>query len=301
MQKAKLKFKIKNFLALGLIGFLLFIAAPAFSAEFIISSNHQEINIDEQFEVDFILNTEEENINAIEGVISFPIEFLELKEIRYGDSIINFWIEQPNIVLKNQIVFSGITPGGYIGRKGLVFKIIFQSIKEGSGVITIHDSKALLNDGKGTKAKVNISDLKFSISQKSSFKPSPVLKIKDATPPELFEPIIARDDNIFNGQYFLVFATQDKGSGIDHYEIKEGGRKFVIAKSPYLLQNQNLSEKIILKAIDKNNNERVVTLSPQKHKPPYKNYLLFPILIMGITFGYFIWIFIWKIFIRQKK
>lgn len=66
------------------------------------------------------------------------------------------------------------------------------------------------------------------------------------------------DPAIFDGKYFLVFATQDKGSGISHYEVCEGGkRKCAIAESPYLLQNQKLNQKIFVKAVDKNGNEYI--------------------------------------------
>ena len=64
--------------------------------------------------------------------------------------------------------------------------------------------------------------------------------------------------NIFDGKYFLVFATQDKGSGIDHYEVSEdNGASFIPAVSPYLLKNQSLDTKIIVKAFDKKGNEKI--------------------------------------------
>ncbi|MBU2529707.1 MAG: hypothetical protein KKD35_01605 [Elusimicrobia bacterium] len=217
-----------------------------------------------------------------------------MKEIKDGNSIIAFWVERPKAVSENEVRFSGIIPGGYTEKKGLIFSMIFQAQTEGGGIVEIHDARALRNDGKGTEADTTISDLQFVVSGKAAVPKAPIEK-KDIEPPEVFEPIISQNETMFEGGYFLVFVTQDKGSGIDYCKVCEGKRQCVIAESPYLLQNQNLNNEIIVKAIDKSGNERVVVLPPQKPKPSYKNYLLFAILIMGVFFvAYIIWRFLWK-------
>ncbi len=286
--------------------YFLFSGISVFAAELMIDSNNQEIRLGDQFEAGFFLNTDNENINAVEGKIVFPEKFLELKEIRDGNSIINFWIERPgkrqgtSDTQPGEIVFSGIIPGGYQETKGLVFSVVFQAKASGSGTIEIHGAKVLLNDGEGTPASVKLSPFQFSISQEAPAAPSMIETVKDINLPEDFEPKIASDPNIFNGKYFLVFATQDKESGIDHYEVCERSkRKCVIAESPYLLQNQKLDQQIFVKAVDKNGNERVVMLPPQKPLPWYKNYSLFVILIIaGVTLAYLIRKFLWR---KQKK
>jgi len=139
----------------------LFSYNSAKAAKLDLISEIQEIGVNQQFQVDLVLDTENEEINAVEGKVIFPEDLLELKEIRDGNSIVNFWIERPKIKSDNQITFSGIIPGGYIGKKGLIFSAIFQSKNEGKGTIEIREAKTLLNDGKGTQASLSISNLQF--------------------------------------------------------------------------------------------------------------------------------------------
>jgi len=283
--------KIKIILVTCLLSF---VAVPAFAAEIFFDAKTREVAIGEQFEVNIFLNTEEEYINAVEGKVIFPENLLELKEIRDGATIVNFWIERPKIKSGSQIAFSGIIPGGYAGEKGLIFSAIFQSKNEGEGIIEIQEAKTLLNDGKGTEASLSISNLQFLISEEIPPSLVPPTKIIDIDPPESFEPIVAQDPEIFDGKYFLVFLTQDKGSGIDYYEVCEGKRQCVVAESPYLLQNQSLDREIIVKAIDKSGNERIVTLPAQKPAIWYKNYLILAIIILVIAIAYLMWKFLWR-------
>ena len=116
---------------------------------------------------------------------------------------------------------------------------------------------------------------------------------KDTDSPESFKPIITQSPDVFNGKYFLVFVTQDKGSGIDHYEVSEGGGKFMVAASPYLLKNQKLNKKITVMAIDKSGNKRTVIVSSENAIPWYKNYLILVILIIGSILIYISGKFLW--------
>jgi len=80
----------------------------------------------------------------------------------------------------------------------------------------------LLNDGSGTEAKLSPSILNFQVvGINSPNQPPPISEIKDTEPPELFTPEIGRQPDIFNNQWFLAFTTQDKNSGISHYEVRE--------------------------------------------------------------------------------
>jgi len=305
MQKSKLQFKIKSFYFLVFVlslSFLLFSFNFTEAAELKLIAPMQKFGVNQQFQVDLLLDTEGEEINAAEVKIFFPGELLEMKEIRDGNSIINFWIEKPRVVEAGIIGFSGIIPGGYQETKGFVFSVVFRAKTSGNGAIEIRDAKVLLNDGKGTPVNVKISPFQFSISQEVPSVPPMVEIIKDTDPPEDFKPEIAANHAIFNGKWFLVFATQDKGSGIDHYEICEGKRKCAIAESPYLLRNQDLDEEIVVKAVDKSGNERVATIPPQKPLPWYKNYFVLAILIIIglIIIGVILRKILWRKFIKSR-
>ncbi len=91
MRKLKLQLKVKNYLLTVLVVFIL-LPSLSSAAEISLDSKTKEIGVGSQFEVGFFLNTEGEDINAVEGKIIFPKTLLELKEIKDGNSIINFWI-----------------------------------------------------------------------------------------------------------------------------------------------------------------------------------------------------------------
>ena len=275
--------KLKIVLAACLLSFA---AIPVFAAEIFFDAKTRELKVNQLFEVGVFINTDGESINAVEGKIVFPEKLLKLKEIRDGNSIVNFWIERPK-VSNGEVLFSGITPGGFIDKQGLIFSTVFQARQAGRGLVEIREIKALLNDGKGTATNTSISNLELVISGSTAAAPPPVIENKDTDLPEAFEPMVASDPEIFDGKYFLVFATQDKGSGIDHYEVREKfWAGFVTAASPHLLQNQRLDKKIFVKAIDKSGNERVVMLPPQKPLPWYRHYAIFAILLVLIVVGF---------------
>ncbi len=286
-------------LKISLVACLLFLVAlPVFAAEIVVSSGSQETGVGQQLEIGVFLNAESENINAIEGKVVFPADLLDVKEMRDGNSIINFWVDKPRIdtninTNKHEIIFAGITPGGYSGEKGLIFSVIFRAKKEGEALIEISGVKALLGDSRGTETKTASKNLLVSIRDDISV-PS-WMSPRDIEPPESFKPEVARDPAIFDGKWFLVFATQDKGSGLDRYEIREGfWGEFRPAQSPYLLQNQNLDKKIFVKAVDKSGNVRIEVFRPPRLRPWYKNYSILIILIVGIAFLYFIRRILWK-------
>jgi len=254
-----------------------FFTTPAFAAQVNLDSDSQNIGIGEQFEVKLFLNTENEDINAVEGKIIFPETFLKIKEIRDGNSIINFWIERP----KNQngaIIFSGITPGGFNNEKGLILSAIFEARKEGVAKFEIDEARVLRNDGTGSEATLTITPFEVVVSKEIPAKIPMPPKVKDRERPESFVPEIAKDKTLFEGRWFVVFATQDKASGIGRYEIKETRSrifglfpKWISAESPYALRDQKLKSYIFVKAIDKAGNVRIEKILPRNPLRWYEN------------------------------
>ena len=105
---------------------LLFFVEPVFAAEIRLDSNKSEVFTKEEFLVDMNLHSGD-LINAIEGRFKYPADKLILKEIRDGNSVINFWIEKPHVVTPGIVVFSGISPGGFSGANKHIFSIVFEA------------------------------------------------------------------------------------------------------------------------------------------------------------------------------
>ncbi len=240
-----------------------------------------------EFQTDVTIDTNGESINVFSGKIVFPSDIVELKEIRSGNSIVNYWVEEPKNV-NGEIAFAGMTPGGYNGNHGVIFSLIFTATAQGQGSIVVKDPLFLKNDGKGTSANINISNSILTVLAPDQRRNIVVPPITDTTPPELFAPEISRSPSILNNAWLLFFSAQDKGSGIGHYEIQEyqnGLFSFFapwqIASSPYLLKDQSASSQLNVRAIDKSGNIRTVHVSPL-HAPVWYLNIINWFVVIGI-------------------
>lgn len=273
------------------IGFILVFFSglqTASAAQLNFISPVQEIKINQRLKADLVLNAEGESINAVEGKIILP-DFVKIKDLQDGNTIVSLWIQKPKLANHNQIVFSGIIPGGYNGSLGKIFSILFQAEKEGQGIIQITDGKALLNDGQGTEAKLTTQSLSLAVISDTISVPSRVTALPDTELPESFVPEIAKDETLFDGKWFVVFATQDKASGIDHYEIKESRqtifsmfKKWTSAESPHVLQDQELRSFVFVKAVDRTGHERIIKIAPRNPLAWYENYENWVMIIVGL-------------------
>jgi hypothetical protein len=273
---------------------LFLFVTPVSAAEIFFGVQSQKIGLGKLFEVGVFIDTENEPVNTIAGKIKFSSELLELKEAREGDSIINFWIEKPKTE-GEETVFSGIIPGGYIGQSGYLFSLIFETRKVGETIITTAEEQIFLNDGQGLKTSIKQAPLSLQVEENV---PDGEFSLpSDSEKPEPFELTITQDSKIFGGKYFLVFAAQDKKSGIDHYEVQESDNKqpkvgkWIAAESPYVLRDQRLRSYVFVKAIDRAGNERISELEPAKPLTWYEKYLIWCIIISVIVFyiGKFLW------------
>lgn len=259
---------------------LLFSAAPALASGVFIESENSAVSPGQSFQADLFLSAEGKNINAIEGRVVFPPETLELKQTIEGGSVIGLWIEKPEVKSGNQIVFSGGLPGGFSGEKGLLFSMVFrvkENIMAGNGRITAEDLKVYLDDGRGTPVGISSSSFNFAATKKESVNSQELEEIKDTNPPDPFSPYLGRNPTVYDNQWFVVFATQDKELGIDHYEVWETVQKYDInnmddieeagwikTENPHPLKDQNLESYIYVKAVDKAGNKRIEVIPPAR-------------------------------------
>lgn len=261
-------------------------ATPVLAAEIRLEASRSEINRGDQFSLEIMIHGNE-TVNAVEGQVVFPKDLLAMQEIHDGNSIINFWVEKPRLKESGKILFSGITPKGFSGANNRIFSIVFEAKNTGTASIILEKTKVLLNDGAGTQTELSTYNTSVAIKPGDNNIRKATMIDKDL--PEDFTPTINNDPNIFDGKYFLVFSTQDKLSGIAHYEVREGDWGwFTIARSPYLLKNQALDNKIFVKAIDEAGNERIEILNPKNHAPWYQAYTIPVMLFLLVLVVFFI-------------
>lgn len=269
----------KIFISTFLLGLLISLRAEAATLYF------GPTNLDQKSssEVGLYLDTEGQEINAVDLNLRFPTDSALIESLSDGGSIIPFWVDKPDFSNNDgRVSFSGIIPGGFSG-KGLLLKIRIKPTTNEGIYFTVDKSKIFLNTPDGSEAQIKNN----SIILVNSASEMPTLG-PDTYPPENFAPEIVTDPSIFDGKWAVVFSTVDKNSGMDHYEVMEasraGGSGWITATSPYLLEDQSLGSDIFIRAVDKAGNFIVVKI-PAKNVGPVNKSLTFalPILLLLIV------------------
>ncbi len=345
--------KILKQLNLIIVLFLLFaFALPGSAATLYFDPAVGSLGPGNVFALDVLLNVED-CVNAIEADISFPYQDMQLQDFIIGESVLSIWLEQPNrddIELANTtgiLNFVGGVPGGYCGQipgdpgnSNTVARLIFsvnnnddlEADKSKINILFLPSTKVLLNDGLGARDVLTTKTASFNhVNEKVDISNDWLKQIDgDIIAPEPFIVELRQNSNMFNNQYYIIFSTTDKQSGMDHFEVLEirhdqelgvvkesfwdklrGGLAFVpewkIAEIPYLLNDQDLLSTIRVKAIDKAGNERFVEYIPPGSRIANsiewskQEWIIFSgLAILVLVFSGLLIIFIRRIIINKK-
>lgn len=245
-----------------------------------INPSKTSVDIEEEFYVDVLIDTEGSYINGIEGNIKFNNEEISVVRIEDGKSIINLWVEKPK-VNDNNVKFSGIISNGFDGvidpfnskdkLPGLVLRIIFKGVKSSTSNISAVPLTITLNDGLGTIVEAEGTDSTVNVSKNKN---PYILRGTTDSSPELDIEIV-KDSNLYSNKYVLVFQAKDKEAGISKVMIKEGRRGWIEAESPYLLKDQSRHSQISILAT----NHAGVSIVKNIDGIPYKSVPVFSIII----------------------
>ncbi len=249
----------------------------AYGASVSMSSPQANGSAGNEYLVSIDLDAEGQSVNAVSGTLVFPESLLAFKGMNDANSAINLWIARPRSETSGSVSFSGIIPGGFSGSTGHIGTLIFQAVRPGAGQMSIASLRVLNNDGKGTPAATSSQPFDFTISVAPSGRAQ---ADADRDPPLPFAVKASHSPQAFNGAYFITFAATDKGSGINHYEVKEGGQAYARAESPYRLTDQSLSGPILVVAVDNSGNRRVESYIPA---PPIWPRLLVALIVLCVV------------------
>lgn len=264
-----------------------------------VNSSRSSLNVGDQVKVDISFDTQGENVNAIQGQITFPNNLFSFQGVNDGASPVTFWVEQPHEVASGVVEFSGIMPGGFTGQASSVLSILLTPVSGGTGIVSVDNAEVLRNDGQGSSVPVAVSSSwAFIVGSAAGSSVTASEQPVRFTIPESFTPSIARDPNIYNGQYFLVFSTTDKGSGINYYEVTEvpagtalsQNPSWTSAKSPYLLKDQTLSSDIYVRAINNAGSSITVKLPAEHHSAGQIAWQIIVLVLGLILFGITAWV-----------
>lgn len=140
------------FIAICAIAFIVLSPSITHAATVSFGPSGGTFTVGSTFNVSILLDTKGASVNAIDLVVRFPSEKLQIVAPSLGQSIIGTWINQPTYDNRNGSArFQGGIPGGITVSQGVISTITFRVRQIGTAVISFApDSKVLLNDGKGT-------------------------------------------------------------------------------------------------------------------------------------------------------
>lgn len=252
----------KTFLNLVLFAALF---APEFvlGATFHIDSDKKDFFVGDNLVFDVKIDSLDKNINAVEGsiILDYLPKQVSVSGLSTVGSSFSLWPRKPSLSADGKTIsFVGGVPNGLKGKDESVFKIVLNLEKTGKLIFKSSNLAVYLNDGKGTKNLASFENLEINILPKSEDLQSRQewagILSSDHTPPEPFEIYVGRDKSIFDGKRFLVFNAEDKESGIEYYEVKEGNLSPVRSGNTYVLQEQDVSDEVIVTAFDLAKNAR---------------------------------------------
>jgi hypothetical protein len=320
-----------------LILFLITIPSAASAASLYIDPAVSELLRGESITMAVRLDTDEaagECINAVDAVISYP-DNIEPVDVSIGSSIFSMWVERPTINKADRtITFAGGIPNGYCGRvagdprlTNVLTEVIFRSpgfvvgkSQTDSNVAEItfsSESTAYLNDGRGTKADLNTYGARITLNSAGGSGVNNQWRDKvnnDNIPPEEFSIFLEQRD--ISNDYYVVFNTTDKQTGIASYQIMEEpltqfgsfqwGRAdapWEDVQSPYTLQDQSLNSIIRVRAIDKAGNEYIANLIPDESLRTFsgERLLTYVLVAFGAVLVIIVTVVVFSIVRRRKK
>lgn len=189
------------------------------------------------------VNTENVAVNAVDGILAFNSNALEVLSISKAGSVIGVWVQEPKYSNSQGVVdFSGVILNpGYTGRSGLVLTIVFRV--KASGSINFSSGSVLANDGYGTNVLRAMTGSTFS-----AVVPTKTPQASSSPNPESPAPIkesfilerVDRSDPT-NPRPEFLWSISGNTSAISHYEIKvdnqegvrldyaQGGKKYALS------------------------------------------------------------------------
>ncbi len=121
---------------------------------------------DHSFTVSVYVESADQAMNAASGVVSFPIDKLQVVDISKTGSVFNLWVQEPSFSnLDGTARFEGIVLNpGFIGSAGKILSITFRPRAASSPRLTFSSGSVLANDGNGTNILKSLGDSQYEIS-----------------------------------------------------------------------------------------------------------------------------------------
>jgi hypothetical protein len=160
--------KIKLGLTIIIVGLLFSFSVKAATLELALEKDI--VNATDDIGVLVTINSEGQEINTAQSVISFPSNLLSVSNIDRSNSTLTFWLEEPSFDNgEGTIRFVGGSTSGLNGASLKVLRIGFKVKGSGTGRLSITDGAITSSDGTGSNVYNTAKGLDIDIPSTSQF------------------------------------------------------------------------------------------------------------------------------------
>ncbi len=236
----------------------------ASAATVYLQSSQTKVSVGDIIVVSAKIDSDSAIINSVDGEISLssPVDGAAVQEFSLGGSSFGLWPRTPSLSADGRVIsFVGGVPGGFNFQGATLFSIVLEAKKEGTITLSPRNLSAFLNDGKGTKAPVQLKSLSIQVGPHAASEPVrddwKAIVSADTQAPEDFVVVLGQDSTLFDGKKFAFFSAVDNQSGVAYYEVSENDGPAVRSGSTYVLQQQDADPELRVTAYDKAGNKKV--------------------------------------------
>lgn len=123
--------------------------------------------VGDTFSVRIMVSSPRQAINAISGVLSYPIDKLQVTSVSKIGSVLSLWVQEPSFSnSRGMVTFEGVVPNpGFQESNGRVLAVNFRVVGTGTGNIALTSGSLLANDGYGTNMLKSLGNASFNLTE----------------------------------------------------------------------------------------------------------------------------------------
>lgn len=174
-------------------GALFFAPHVTFAASLFLSPASGVHDVGTTFSVVVSVGSPSQDMNATSGVISFPVDALEVVSISRTNSIISFWVQEPTFSnTQGSISFEGVAlDQSFRGSNGRIFSVVFRAKQAGTAGVSFSSGSVLASDGLGTNILQTLSPGSYALAV-----PKPPVEPPRREEPIVEEPLVETPEEI---------------------------------------------------------------------------------------------------------
>jgi hypothetical protein len=151
------------------------IPGSAFADTIFVSPLTANYSVGDTFSMRIMVSSPRQAINAISGVLNYPIDKLQVTSVSKIGSVLSLWVQEPSFSnSKGTVSFEGVVPNpGFNESNGRVLAVNFRVVGTGQAEVRLSSGSLLANDGYGTNVLKTLGSATYVLEEKEALPVTP--------------------------------------------------------------------------------------------------------------------------------